>query len=87
MRRVAEKTSSRCQRISVGDIDVDYAWPGNVRELENVIERAVTLMHEDRIRPDDLPLTIRGSRGDRRIMDEALDRTLPLHEMEMECLL
>jgi len=63
---------------------MDYAWPGNVRELENVIERAVTLMHEDRIRPDDLPLTIRGSRGDRRIMDEALDRTLPLHEMEME---
>ena len=25
---------------------MDYAWPGNVRELENVIERAVTLMHE-----------------------------------------
>ena len=63
---------------------MDYAWPGNVRELENVIERAVTLMHEDRIRPEDLPFTIRGSRGDRRIMDEAADRTLPLHEMEME---
>lgn len=63
---------------------MDYAWPGNVRELENVIERAVTLMREDRITPEDLPLTIRGSRGDRRIMDEAADRTLPLHQMEME---
>ncbi len=63
---------------------MDYAWPGNVRELENVIERSVTLMREDKITPEDLPLTIRESRGDRLIMDEAADRTLPLHQMEME---
>ncbi|MBU6391725.1 MAG: sigma-54-dependent Fis family transcriptional regulator [Planctomycetota bacterium] len=25
----------------------NYNWPGNVRELENVIERAITLAHED----------------------------------------
>jgi len=50
---------------------IDYAWPGNVRELENVIERAVTLSRGDKIVPDDLPATIQGSRGDRRVRDEA----------------
>jgi DNA-binding NtrC family response regulator len=32
-----------------------YEWPGNVRELENVIERAVILEEEDRIRLESLP--------------------------------
>ena len=62
----------------------DYAWPGNVRELENVIERAVTLSHGDVIGAEDLPLQVQGARGDRRILDEAAERTLPLHEVEKE---
>ena len=32
-----------------------YSWPGNVRELENVIERAVVLETEERIRKTSLP--------------------------------
>lgn len=63
---------------------VDYAWPGNVRELENVIERAVTLSHGEVIGADDLPIQVQGARGDRRILDEAAERTLPLHEVEKE---
>jgi DNA-binding NtrC family response regulator len=63
---------------------MDYAWPGNVRELENVIERAVTLSRTERILPDDLPPVVQGSRGDRRVLDEAAERTLPLHEIEKE---
>ncbi len=63
---------------------VDYAWPGNVRELENVIERAVTLSHAEMIGADDLPVQVQGARGDRRILDEAAERTLPLHEVEKE---
>lgn len=63
---------------------VDYAWPGNVRELENVIERAVTLTRGEKIVPEDLPPAIQGSRGDRRVLDEAAERTLPLHEVEKE---
>jgi DNA-binding NtrC family response regulator len=63
---------------------MDYAWPGNVRELENVIERAVTLARGETIVPDDLPPAIQGVRGDRRILDEAGERTLPLHEVEKE---
>ena len=63
---------------------MDYAWPGNVRELENVIERAVTLTRGDKISPDDLPLAVQGARGDRRVLDEAAEKTLPLHEIEKE---
>lgn len=63
---------------------IDYAWPGNVRELENVIERAVTLSRGDKILPDDLPATIQGSRGDRRVLDEAAEKMHPLHDIEKE---
>ncbi len=36
-----------------------YSFPGNVRELCNVIERAVILSGEDRIRPEHLPPALR----------------------------
>ena len=66
---------------------IDYPWPGNVRELENVIERAVTLARGVKIMPDDLPPAIRGARGERRVIDEAAERTLPLQEVEKEYIL
>jgi len=63
---------------------IDYSWPGNVRELENIIERAVTLARREKIMPEDLPATVQGSRGDRRVLDDAAERTLPLQEVEWE---
>jgi transcriptional regulator with PAS, ATPase and Fis domain len=63
---------------------IDYTWPGNVRELENVIERAVTLTRSEKISPDDLPPAVQGARGDRRVLDEAAEKSLPLHEIEKE---
>ncbi|HET8721539.1 MAG TPA: sigma-54 dependent transcriptional regulator, partial [Nitrospira sp.] len=63
---------------------MDYSWPGNVRELENVIERAVTLSRGDKITPDDLPPAVQGARGDRRVLEEAAEKTLPLEEIEKE---
>lgn len=66
---------------------IDYPWPGNVRELENVIERAVTLSRSEKIAALDLPPAIQGSRGERRVIDEAAERTLPLHDVEMEYIL
>lgn len=63
---------------------MDYAWPGNVRELENVIERAVTLSLGEKISPNDLPPAAQGVRGHRRVLDEAAEKTLPLHEIEKE---
>jgi len=66
---------------------IDYPWPGNVRELENVVERAVTLARDVQIGPEDLPPAILGARGDRRLIDEAAERTLPLSEVEKEYIL
>ncbi len=66
---------------------LDYPWPGNVRELENVIERAVTLARGERVLPEDLPPAVHGSRGDRKVIDDAADRTLPLEEVEKEYIL
>ena len=63
---------------------IDYPWPGNVRELENVIERAVTLARGEKIMPEDLPSAVQGSRGDRKVLDDAAERTLPLQEVEWE---
>ncbi len=41
---------------------VNYAWPGNVRELENVLERAINLMDDERyILPEHLPPVIKRS--------------------------
>jgi DNA-binding NtrC family response regulator len=37
-----------------------YTWPGNVRELEHVMERAVLMARDARIRADDLGLHNRG---------------------------
>ena len=66
---------------------MDYAWPGNVRELENVIERAVTLARGERVLPEDLPPAIHGARGDRKVIDESAEKTLPLEAIEKEYIL
>jgi DNA-binding NtrC family response regulator len=63
---------------------IDYPWPGNVRELENIIERAVTLARGEKITPEDLPPGVQGSRGERKVLDDAAERTLPLQEVEWE---
>ncbi len=66
---------------------LDYPWPGNVRELENVIERAVTLARGEQILAADLPPSIQGARGDRKVIDEAAQRILPLGDVEKEYIL
>jgi DNA-binding NtrC family response regulator len=66
---------------------IDYQWPGNVRELENVIERAVTLVRGDRIMAEDFPPAIQGARREKRVIDEAAERVLPLEQVEREYIL
>ena len=61
---------------------IDYSWPGNVRELENVIERAVLLAQGDWVTPEELPQAIREVRGDHQIIEESVERLLPLNELE-----
>ncbi|HXF93920.1 MAG TPA: sigma-54 dependent transcriptional regulator [Nitrospiraceae bacterium] len=89
LKKCAEARGKQVQGVSEAALAllVDYAWPGNVRELENVIERAVTLSRGDKIVPEDLPSAIQGARGERRILDEAVERTLSLEAMEKEYIL
>lgn len=89
LRRCCETNRKSFRGMNEGALAVlmDYGWPGNVRELENVIERAVTLAQGETIRIEDLPPIIQGSRGERRVIDEAADRILPLEEVEKEYIL
>ena len=66
---------------------VDYAWPGNVRELENVIERAVTLCQGDSVVAEDLPPLIQDVGGNRKAIEDAVERVLSLEEVEKAYLL
>jgi len=61
---------------------VDYAWPGNVRELENVIERAVTLCRGDSVVAEDIPPIVQDVGGNRKAMEDAVERVLSLEEVE-----
>ena len=61
---------------------IDYHWPGNVRELENVIERAVTLAPGDIVTVEALPATIREANGEGRLIEEGIERSLSMEEVE-----
>ena len=89
LRRCAETGRKQVKGMSESALAIliDYQWPGNVRELENVIERAVTLALHDKIVPEDFPPTIQGARGDQRVIDEAVERTRSLGEVEKEYIL
>ncbi|MGB0909474.1 MAG: sigma-54-dependent transcriptional regulator [Nitrospirales bacterium] len=63
---------------------LDYQWPGNVRELENVIERAATLCQGEKIILEDLPSVIRDVRGEGQMVEDAVERLLPLEELEQK---
>lgn len=52
-----------------------YAWPGNVRQLENVIERAVVLETEERIRKTSLPDELLGQLSPDKIQVPALGQS------------
>ena len=67
-----------------------YSWPGNVRELENVIERAVVLESEQKIRKISLPDELLGQLSPDRIQvpelgqnDIDLEKTLDQIEKKM----
>jgi transcriptional regulator with PAS, ATPase and Fis domain len=42
------------------NVFMDYHWPGNVRELQNAVQFAIVRCKGKVIRPDDLPLELKG---------------------------
>jgi len=64
---------------------INYNWPGNIRELRNIIERAVLLSEDERIKPSDLPYEI-SNNLEKTMMDSvkiyhqiALDKLIKLY--------
>jgi DNA-binding NtrC family response regulator len=50
--------------VDAADLLYQHDWPGNVRELANAVERALIVAKSDAIRPEDLPVPIRGGTAD-----------------------
>ena len=65
LRRSCRNIGKTMMSISKEAMDrlMGYHWPGNVRELGNLIERAVVLSGEDKIKPEDFPLQATPLRG------------------------
>ena len=61
---------------------IDYPWPGNVRELENIVERAATLTKGPTISLEDLPTHIQDIQGEGQFIEDAVEQTLPLVQVE-----
>jgi len=62
-----------------------YRWPGNVRELHNVIQAAVLLCGDGKLKVKDLPARIAGIQTSPRLtITEAVDRRLSLDRLERE---
>ena len=62
-----------------------YRWPGNVRELHNVMQAAVLLCSDGKLRVKDLPPPIAGIQTSPKLtIAEAVDRRLSLDRLERE---
>jgi transcriptional regulator with PAS, ATPase and Fis domain len=58
-----------------------YDWPGNIRQLNNVIERALIMSNDGRIKAADLPLELTGGAG--LISGRTEKNILPLEDVAL----
>ncbi len=65
------------------DVLQRYSWPGNVGQLRNIIERAVTLVRQERITADELPAELLASA---RRRNGLTGRLKTLKEIEMQAI-
>lgn len=85
--KVSAQSGKSVRNISSEAMEVlmAYKWPGNVRELENVIERVITLMDNDRITIAALPSYIKGEMAVREVQHFAADTAvLPWEDYEKQ---
>jgi len=66
------------------DLMMNYDWPGNVRELENLVERTVTLTHNEYIQPGELPLSVTNLSKINGFRDHVLSGKVSFSEAEKE---
>ncbi len=84
--KVSIKESRQVHGISNQALDMmkNYQWPGNIRELENILERAINFLGDDKtILPKHLPPKINGGTG--FYYDRSLKDTL--EEVEKEAII
>lgn len=70
-------------RLSLASMDIleQYSWPGNVRELENVMERSVLLLGQDRlVLPRHLPGNIQNGKSHQDNATAPLQETIHLQD-------
>ncbi len=60
VKKFAQEANVPIPQISkeVIEIFLKYPWPGNVRELENILQRAVLICDDNKIRVKDLPISM-----------------------------
>ena len=66
------------------DLMMNYDWPGNVRELENLIERTVTLTHNEYIQAGELPFSVTNLSKINGFRDHVLSGKVLFSEAEKE---
>ncbi|WP_422485943.1 sigma-54 interaction domain-containing protein [Gudongella sp. DL1XJH-153] len=82
--KISIKENKQVHGISNQALDLmkNYQWPGNIRELENILERAINFLGDDRtILPKHLPTKINGGTG--LYYDRSLKETLEEVEKEV----
>lgn len=84
--KISIKENRQVHGISNQALDMmkNYQWPGNIRELENILERAINFLGDDKtILPKHLPPKISGGTG--FYYDRSLKETL--EEVEKEAII
>jgi len=72
MKIYSQKQHKKIKTVSSDAMNLlmEFDWPGNVRELENLIERLLIMTDATAIKPEHLPMNIRGKKVD-------IDITMP----------